>query len=112
VRKHAIQIIKAFTVLSLFTSPFVVLSHLANMPQSYSKVSQDEEKLLHNSEASDSRISLGLERSQLPSLMDRVSRCSTALHWVAHGLTILLLLILLVGLRRDTIENEELYSEH
>jgi hypothetical protein len=82
------------------------------MPQSYTKVSQDEENLLHNSEASDSRRSSGLERSQRPSLMDRVSRCLTALHWVAHGLTILLLLILLVGLRKDTIENEELYSEH
>jgi hypothetical protein len=82
------------------------------MPRPYTKVSHDEEKLLQGRESSENGSSVTLNRSWRSPLSNRVSQYSNVLHWLAHGITILLLSVLLVDQRRSQeSEPSELYSK-
>lgn len=87
---------------------------LSSMSLPYSEVSQDEEKLLPSCESSDGESSPGKLRSRQIFLGNQVSRFSNALHWVAHGVTIVLLCILLLDQRRSSSSKNlnTLYSKN
>lgn len=87
-------------------------SILLKMPRPYAELSQDEEKLLHNNDLSESSSSLGLHDSRRSSLMGKIRQHSYVLHWLAHSVTIVLLLVLLGEQRRDSPRRQELYCKN